>query len=463
MAFVFYDTETTGTNTTYDQILQFAAILTDNDFCELDRFEIRCRLMPHVVPAPGALRATKVSHTVLIDSSLPSHYEAICAIAEKLEPWSPAVFIGYNSLSFDETLLRKAFFQNLKPIYLTNTNRNTRADVLRLVQAASVYAPDSIIVPTTDSGKPTRRLDAIAPANGFDKHNAHDALGDVEATIFMARLIKQRAPEIWAALMPLAAKSTVIERALSNEVLSLTDFYRGVPHSWLVIGCGQNPDYDAQLGVFDLRYDPTDYIDMSEEELVETMNGRAKAIRCIKANAQPILLPKTLARPDLHNLGIDQDEIAKRARMISDADDFHYRVGEAISNRYSQEDSSIYVEETIYGGFPTRADELRMQRFHQIPWEQRAEIIDLIEDKRFHELGYRLIYSEKPEALAPAKRAELDAWCAQRLRPNIEVPWTTVSGALEETEKLLIDDPENTELFYKLGEWLRALKLAPTQ
>ena len=77
---------------------------------------------------------------------------------------------------------------------------------------------------------------------------------------------------------------------------------------------------------------------MSEEELVETMNGRAKAIRCIKANAQPILLPKTLARPDLHNLGIDQEEIEKRARMISDADDFHYRVGEAISNRYPQKD-----------------------------------------------------------------------------------------------------------------------------
>ncbi len=29
MSFVFYDTETTGTDTTFDQILQFAAILTD--------------------------------------------------------------------------------------------------------------------------------------------------------------------------------------------------------------------------------------------------------------------------------------------------------------------------------------------------------------------------------------------------------------------------------------------------
>ena len=31
MSFVFYDTETTGTNTTFDQILQFGAVKTDHD------------------------------------------------------------------------------------------------------------------------------------------------------------------------------------------------------------------------------------------------------------------------------------------------------------------------------------------------------------------------------------------------------------------------------------------------
>ena len=56
MSLVFYDTETTGTKTFYDQVLQFAAIQTDlEELNEIDRFEIRCRLLPHVVPAPGAL------------------------------------------------------------------------------------------------------------------------------------------------------------------------------------------------------------------------------------------------------------------------------------------------------------------------------------------------------------------------------------------------------------------------
>jgi hypothetical protein len=74
-SFVFYDTETTGTDTAFDQILQFAAIQTDENLRELDRFEIRCRLLPHVVPAAGALIATGVSPRLLTDSALPTHYE----------------------------------------------------------------------------------------------------------------------------------------------------------------------------------------------------------------------------------------------------------------------------------------------------------------------------------------------------------------------------------------------------
>ena len=43
--FVFYDTETTGTNTVFDQVLQFAAILTNDQLEEVERFE----MTPHPV------------------------------------------------------------------------------------------------------------------------------------------------------------------------------------------------------------------------------------------------------------------------------------------------------------------------------------------------------------------------------------------------------------------------------
>jgi DNA polymerase III epsilon subunit-like protein len=63
MNFIFYDTETTGTDTTFDQILQFAAIRTDDDLRELDRFEIRCLLHrpPHFTMENSNLIICRVS------------------------------------------------------------------------------------------------------------------------------------------------------------------------------------------------------------------------------------------------------------------------------------------------------------------------------------------------------------------------------------------------------------------
>ena len=101
MPYVFYDTETTGTETTFDQILQFAAIRTDDNLNELERSNIRCRLLPHIIPSPIALHVTHVTPAMLIDSALPSHYEMIRQIRETLLAWSPATFIGFNAMSFD--------------------------------------------------------------------------------------------------------------------------------------------------------------------------------------------------------------------------------------------------------------------------------------------------------------------------------------------------------------------------
>ena len=44
--FAFYDFETTGISPAFDQPLQFAAILVDNEFQEIERVSLRCRLSP---------------------------------------------------------------------------------------------------------------------------------------------------------------------------------------------------------------------------------------------------------------------------------------------------------------------------------------------------------------------------------------------------------------------------------
>ena len=195
MSFVFYDTETTGISTAFDQILQFGAVHTDENLNILERFEIRCRIQPHIIMSPGAMLVTGVTIEQACHPGYPSHYEMVRAIREKLIQWSPAIFVGYNSMAFDEELLRQAFYQTLHDPYLTNKLGNTRADAMLLVKGVAQFEPDCLAIPTKSNGRPNFKLDALAPANGFDHQNAHDAMADVEALIHLCRIIAEKAPQ----------------------------------------------------------------------------------------------------------------------------------------------------------------------------------------------------------------------------------------------------------------------------
>ena len=98
----------------------------------------------------------------------------------KMREWSlgGAIFAGWNSMKFDETILRQAYYQTLLPIYQTNTNGNGRADVMRLAQVASACVPNSIAVPLGASGKRTFKLGVVAEVNAIVLNNAHEALSD---------------------------------------------------------------------------------------------------------------------------------------------------------------------------------------------------------------------------------------------------------------------------------------------
>jgi exodeoxyribonuclease I len=454
MNFVFYDIETTGTDTTFDQILQFAAILTDADLNELDRFETRCRLLPHVIPAPGALLATRVTPAMLTDPGLPSHYEMMLHITARLRDWSPAIFTGYNTLSFDEPLLRQAFYQTLQPVYLTNTNGNQRADVLRLAQATAVLAPNAMAVPISAKGKPTLRLDTLAPANGFAHENAHDALADVEATIYMARLIRDRAPAVWSALMPLVDKGEVTARLASGVPQCLVEYHMGVPSVRAVVGCGHPPKNPTMQAVFDLRRDPSDVLNLSEADLANETKGPNRAVRTVYANKMPALVDMDLAA-ELHAaIGLPMAEIVRRAAAVAADGLFTARVGKAMEQRYPPFEPAQVVEGRMYEGFPTRADESRMHAFHAADWLGRAEIAETIEDDRYRELARRLVFVNAPESLAMPRRDQLQFWLQNRREGREGVAaGRTVENALAELTDRTQD--EDTDATSNIKSWLK--------
>ena len=105
MNYVFYDLETTGRSPAWDQIIQVAAIVTDEDLNIKEKFEEKCRLNFSCIPNPEAILVNKIRIQTLTKTNL-SHYQLMLNLEKKFLEWSPAIFIGYNSIRFDEEFIR---------------------------------------------------------------------------------------------------------------------------------------------------------------------------------------------------------------------------------------------------------------------------------------------------------------------------------------------------------------------
>lgn len=437
MAFVFYDTETTGTEASFDQILQFAAIRTDPDLNELERLEIRSRLLPHVVPAPGAMRVTGVTVAQLTDPALPSHYKMLCTIRDKLDAWSPAIFTGYNSIDYDEHLLRHAFYKTLHPPYLTNFNGNCRSDVLRMVQATSLFAPDALVLPQ-DGAKTVLKLDRVAPANGFNHEDAHDALGDVKATIFLCRLIMERAPEVWSSFIRFSQKAAVVDYISEERIFCLAEYFYGRPYCWLVTFMAANPDNSSEVYLYDLQVNPDDLRSLSDTDLATRLAKSPKPVRRMRCNASPILMPVESAPSNLACLELGSDELDRRAELIRSDDALRERLVAAFRSTRQDKEPSPYVEMQLYDGFFSNGDRALMDAFHKASWDKRFAIVEQFEDSRLKTLGKQLIHIERPDLLTEADRAEHDRTHIRKLLGSDgDVPWLTLPKAIQQIDDIL--------------------------
>jgi len=438
VSFIFYDTETTGIETSFDQILQFAAIRTDANLKELDRFEIRCRLLPHVVAAPGAVSVTGIRVSQLINPSFPSHYEMVRAIRAKLLSWSPSLFMGWNSMEFDEHLIRQALYQTLHKPYLTNTDGNSRSDVMRIVQASSLFAPDSLVFPVGDDGKKVFRLDHVAPANGFKHDRAHDAMADVEATIFLCQLLADKVPHIWSSFMRYSTKAAVIDYISEERIFCLTDFYFGNPYSYLVTPIGKNVENSAEWYVYDLHVDPQTLMSLSDEHLVTRLNSSPKPIRRLKSNAAPMLFPADDAPEICKARAYGEEELERRIDLLREGSEMRGRLIAAIASNKKKYPVSPHVEKQIYDKFIDDFDGRLMDAFHDAEWPLRHAIVDKFQDPRLKILGKRLIHIERPDLLDEVARAENDLAVAKRmLGHGDDVAWLTLPKALEQLQEML--------------------------
>lgn len=449
MAFILYDLETSGLNKRFDQILQFAAVRTDADLHETHRLETKSCLMPHVVPSPQALLVT--GHT-LADASSPSrqsHYSMVCEVADTLASWCPATFLGYNSIRFDEEFLRQAFYHCLHPIFLTNTNGNARADVLNLMRAATTLYPSVVHAGLEPDGRPTHRLGAVAAANGIVSHKVHDAAADVDAMLGLCRLVRAGAPDLWSTFLRFSSKAAVVDFVRDEDAFAYFDYFGRPQVMHFLTRVGISPrDANAHY-CLDLASDIDALRKLDDGELAARMTEEPRPIRRLKVNASPLLYPLWDIDADRF-LDLTEDECTRRASSVRNDPEFMAALTRAAASLEPTYASSDHVEEQIYGGnFFSDTDAELCRRFHDLPWEERSDLVHRFQDVRLKRLGRRLIYFESPHLLDEAERRMIANDIAARRRGDgkyASPPWMTIAAALSELESI---EAELTDAFKK--------------
>lgn len=427
--FVFYDLETSGTSPAFDQPLQFAGILTNDKLEEVERVDIRCRLSPHILPAPWAMAVTGVTPDILTDQSLPSAFEFSQEISGLIHRWGPATWVGFNSIAFDEQMLRQMLYQNLHPnLYMTQMDGNERMDILKLVYATWVLANDALTWPSDDTGKIIFKLDQLAPANNFVSENFHDALADVEATIHIARIIRDRAPDVWNQSLRNRSKNDVLSLLQSGQVLTLVErFGAAPPRAYLGAYAGRNPDNQNALAFMDLAIvDPGSLNSYDTSAIAEAVSTSPKKVRTVAINNAPNIFCVPVAEP----------EILNRNSELHHMHDLHAAIGQALAERFADRSEPEEVEQRIYTGFYSRDDKQKLIQFQNATWERRVEIAQEIADRRLQWLASRLVYLNKPNLLTPTAQDHWKKTITSRWGSNDpKTEWTT----LAEVEKQLTE------------------------
>ncbi|GAB5457586.1 MAG: exodeoxyribonuclease I [Henriciella sp.] len=455
--FVFFDTETTGLSRDFDQILQFAAILTDNNFRELDRFEIRCRCLPWIVPAPMALKVTGVTPQQLTDPTLPSFFEMMGAIKNKLTAWSPATFVGYNSMRFDEPLLQRAFWQTLHPPYLTVTGGNSRMDLLPIVQAASHLAEGALIFPRTEKGNTGFKLDAVAPLNGFPHTNAHDALADVEATIHIAGLISERVPALWQSSVARSTKQATAGILQQGRPVCVAEYFMGKPVVWWGQRIDNNGARGTNASVLRLETDWREIANADAPAIEKLLASSPKPLRQLGLNKAPVVFTVEEAKLNW-NAELDEQAAAVSA-FLNASPGICRNILDHYSSIQQPWPEPEYLEQRMLEGFPTRADEQAMLTFQKATWTERAQIMRSFDDNRFSQLAQRIIYVDAPGILEPADRERLETAIIQRLQQDIDEKnlWRTIPEAMRDLEN--VRATEGGEDFAQMIEvWLGSIR-----
>ncbi len=204
--FFFYDLETSGINPREARIMQFAGQRTDMELNPIgEPVDVLIKLTPDVLPDPDAILLTGITPQQTLQDGLTEAEFLRLFTDEVATPGT--IFAGFNSVRFDDEFMRFLHYRNFYDPYQWQwQDQRSRWDVLDVVRMTRALRPSGIEWPFAADGKPTVRLEYLTKFNKLDHENAHTALADVNATIAVAKLIRDKQPKLFEYLLSMRDK-----------------------------------------------------------------------------------------------------------------------------------------------------------------------------------------------------------------------------------------------------------------
>ncbi|HEX4774104.1 MAG TPA: exodeoxyribonuclease I [Candidatus Saccharimonadales bacterium] len=431
--FFFYDLETSGFSPRTARVVQFAGQRTDMDLKPLgEPVNVLIKLTSDVIPDPDAVLITGITPQKTLAEGLTEAEFLRLFYEEVVKP--DTIFIGYNSIRFDDEFMRFLHYRNFYDAYEWQwKDGNSRWDLLDVVRMTRALRPEGIQWPFAPDGKPTNRLEFLTKLNKLDHFSAHDALSDVQATMAMARLIKTKQPELFAYLFNHRGKKAVQELVQKGAPFVYTTgrYSSQWLHTSVAVQIAKHVKQDAAL-VYDLRYDPTPFLNMLTDELIEAWrytkdpDALRLPVKTIKFNRSPAVAPLGVikAAATQERLQISLEEVTKHLELLKKHQiEFASKLAEAVEKMDKERqrsqlgiiDNELTVDERLYDGFIDKADAAVMAIVRGTEPAKLNDLAANLHDARLKSLLPLYKARNFPKSLSPEEQASWDEFIAKKL------------------------------------------------
>jgi exodeoxyribonuclease-1 len=431
-SFFFYDLETSGFSAFNARIMQFAGQRTDLELKPIgEPVNVLIKLTEDVLPDPDAVLVTGITPQAVNADGI-TEAEFLRQFTEEIA-MPGTIFVGYNSVRFDDEFVRCLHYRNFYDPYEWQwQDGRSRWDILDVVRMTRALRPDDIKWPVDIHNKPTNRLELLTALNKLEHEHAHDALSDVEATIAVARMIRNKQTKLFDYLLTMRDKRKVADLVESGQPFVYTSgkYPSQFDKTTVVATICPHPKNQGSF-VFDLRHNPAEFKDMKPEQLVERWKWQKEPdpaaprlpVKTLQYNRCPAVAPLgVLDEASRDRIQISMEQIQKHLATLKDMKDFEERLHKAWEIMEGERKSQTRlvnteedVDASIYDGFFDNQDKQAMRVVRAAAPEELGNLGLQFKDQRLTSLLPLYKARNYPKSLTGEEREQWERFCRQRL------------------------------------------------